>query len=78
MLINIERRKSLRKALDLLEKSIIIVDTAADEESESLENMPENLCESLRYEKMESAVESLESASELLHDAIDNIKDAVS
>ena len=67
--MNKERRNKIDKAIeevnrlqDALEGLQQIVEEIRDEEQEYLENIPENLQGSERYETAESAVESLENA----------------
>lgn len=67
--MNKERRKRIDKAIEevnqlqeVLEELHQIVEVIRDEEQEYLENIPENLQGSERYETAENAVESLENA----------------
>ena len=46
-----------------------MISRALDEEQDCLDNMPENLQESDRYQKMESAIENLESAVDSIDEA---------
>lgn len=60
----------------MLEYASDIVSSVIDEEQECLDNMPENLTDSERYQKMEAAVEKLEEAAEQIGAAIDCIEEA--
>ena len=67
--MNKERRNKINKAIEevnrlqeALEGLQQIVEEIRDEEQDYLENIPENLQGSERYETAESAVESLENA----------------
>lgn len=51
--MNRVRRELLKTANNYLEKASDLVSTALDQESDCLDNMPENLEASDRYEKME-------------------------
>lgn len=70
------RRDLLKRAIAALEAAEHFVDMALEGEQDSLDNIPENLSESERYEKMESAIELLEEALEHITDARDNIDEA--
>lgn len=50
--------------------------TALDGEEDALDNMPENLQGSERYEKIEAAVDLLNDASECIDAAIEKINEA--
>ena len=62
--MNDQRRKSLNGAIELLNKASTIIDAARDGEQDALDNMPENLEGTDRYEKMEIAVDNMEDAIE--------------
>lgn len=74
--MNDKRRSSLKSAIDLLIRASEIVSSVKDDEEDALNNMPENLQESDRYEKMEDAVAALEEAEESIENAIDSINSA--
>ena len=52
------RRQKLREAIDHLKSASVIVDTVCDAETDCMDNVPENLQYSDRYEKMEQAVQT--------------------
>jgi hypothetical protein len=52
------------------------ISTALDEEQECIDNMPENLEDSERYEKMELTIECLEDALSGLDEVRNNIENA--
>ena len=60
--MNNKRRELLRNATDLLGKASNMVQSALDSEQDCLDNMPENLLDSERCQKMEDAIERLEEA----------------
>ena len=60
----------------MLESAGLLICRAAEEEQDCLDNLPENLQSSERYEKMEEAVSLLESAAEEIESASDRIRDA--
>lgn len=90
--MNNVRRKALRKVLDSISDVRFMLDEELksaleelrDEEQEALDNMPENLEGTERYESIENALELLESAYENLDNAVctleeaeDNIEEAI-
>jgi len=64
-----ERRGRLRDALGLLGNAAAIVESVCDKEQDCMDNYPENLQGTERYEQMELAVDSM-------NDAMDRIEDA--
>ena len=68
--MNAKRRFELKTAGDYLSKAKEIVDRVLDEEQDALDNMPENLENSPRVEKMEDAVDLLECLAENLDEAV--------
>ena len=74
--MNNKRRELLRKALMSLDIAEGQISTALDEENDCLSNMPENLEDSERYEKMELTIEYLEDALSGLDEARNNIEHA--
>lgn len=75
--MNNTRRTKLKAAINLIRNSIIIVEQAVDDEQDCLDNMPENLQGSDRYERMEEAVSSLEEAYGYLEKAQEEIENAI-
>ena len=57
--MNYKRRINLKKAIEWLNKVANIISLVCDEESDSLENMPENLLSSDRCQKMEDNIDEL-------------------
>ena len=76
--MNRKRRASLRSAKALLTSAANIVERISDQESDSMDNVPENLQDSDRYEKMEQVSMYLEEALEHIESAIDCIGEATS
>ena len=58
--MNNARRKKLQKIYDQLEKLKEKLDFIIEDEQTALDNMPESMWETERYENMESGLESLE------------------
>lgn len=74
--MNETKRKSLREALSLISRAII-TEGVCDKEQDALDNCPENLQSTDRFEAMESAVENLNDAVEKLEEAKSNIEAAI-
>ena len=74
--MNNKRRELLKSAIILLDRASSIVNNALDQEQDCLDNMPENLQMSERYENMEAAVDCLEEAASHLDDARSRIAEA--
>lgn len=64
--MNNKRRKLLLDATGLLTRASSIIEKALDEEQDCLDNMPENLLDSEKCIKMETAIEKLEEAVEMI------------
>jgi len=75
--MNRDRRKMLNQAVLLINQAYRIVDNARDQEQDCLDNMPENLEYSYRYEKMEEAVDNLTDAVSGIEEVLEKIGDAV-
>ncbi len=68
----------MKHASALLRTASGLVSTALEQEEDALDNMPENLQGSERYEKIETAVDLLNDASECIDSAIERINEASS
>lgn len=75
--MNKGRRSSLKEATRLLDCAIDLISDARNEEQESLDNLPENLQNSDRYESMENAIDNLEDALEKIDEAKGSINEAI-
>lgn len=62
--------------MDLLGKASNMVQSALDSEQDCFDNMPENLSDSEKCQKMEDAIERLEEAVEQIDSAKDCINEA--
>lgn len=67
--MNKQRRDRLREAIKQLRNASTIVDEVCNKEEDSLDNIPENLQTSERFEKMENAVDNLNEAIERIDEA---------
>jgi hypothetical protein len=72
-----KRRERLREALRMLTSAEQIVDAVCDKEQDCMDNYPENLQGTERYEQMEEAVDSLNDALEKIDDAKSSIESAI-
>jgi hypothetical protein len=71
------RRKDLERARALIDEARSIIETAAEEERDYYDNMPEAIQASERGDMAEEAASALESAVEQLDEALDSIETAV-
>ncbi len=71
------RKNRLRQVLSLIEDAKTILEEVKDEEETAMDNMPENLQGTARYEQMEDAVCNLEDAVCNLEDAVDSIQEVL-
>lgn len=74
--MNNKKRYLLKSAVQILEQAHDYVSAALEDEQDCLDNMPENLQSSEKYEKMEEAISNLESAIESIENAKDSIESA--
>ncbi len=74
--MNDKRRKRLSEASALLSRASNIISDVLDEEQDCLDNMPENLQYSDRYESMEAAVDRLNDALSELDSAENSLLEA--
>lgn len=75
--MNKKRRELLQSARPFLTQAASIIEQAAEQESDCLDNMPGSLQDTDRYEKMEKAVENLEAALEHIENAQDCLAEAI-
>lgn len=76
--MNNKRRKELRRAIEIIETALDIVNQVKDEEEDSMYNYPENLQGTEIYETMEVAVDTMEEVASAIEDAVDSLNNAVS
>lgn len=72
-----KRRGRLRDALKMLTNAASVVEAVCDKEQDCMENYPENLQSTERFERMEDAVDSLNDALEKIDDAKGHIQSAL-
>lgn len=71
------RRGQLRDALNMLSNAAFVVERVCDKEQDCVDNYPENLQSTERFEKMEDALDSLNDALEKIDDAKSHIQSAI-
>ena len=72
-----KRRSRLREAIGMLSNATTVVEAVCDKEQDCMDNCPENLQGSERYERMEDAVDNLNDALERLEEAKEYIEAAI-
>lgn len=74
--MNKQRRAAIQKISDQLDFLCFTLEKLKNEEQEYIENMPENLRNSERYDTAEQAVSYLEDAISNISEAVDNCSSA--
>jgi len=69
-IVNKQRRKRLREAVELIECAVAIVEEIKYEEKEALENLPTNLQEGEGADNMQECVDALEEIWDDLKDRV--------
>lgn len=75
--MNAARRNKLQEAVRLLDSASEIVDTVHDQESDCVDNYPENLQGTDAYQNMEDAVDNLDDAMTSIYEAKESIESAI-
>jgi len=75
--MNKERRKQLSKAIDLLAEARDIIETAAAEERDYYDNMPESLQSGDKGQRADEVASSLEEMDSALDDLTSQLSDAM-
>ncbi|MBC1339429.1 hypothetical protein HB837_14615 [Listeria innocua] len=74
--MNAKRRKAITKSLGIIQEQLDSLDIFIEEEQEYIDNFPENLEGSYRYEKAEEALADLEFARDALLDSFSYLESA--
>ena len=74
--MNKKKRELLKQAIGFLDRAYEIVSNVYDQESDCIDNLPENLQESQNYERMEAVIDHLEDAIEEIEHARSEIEEA--
>ena len=75
--MNNSRRARIREAVSYLEKAGDIVDAVLEEETDAMDNMPENLQSSDRFYTMENAVDNMTDAVSRIGDVAELLESAL-
>lgn len=75
--MNKVRRAKLNAIINALNDLRSDLELVHDEEQDVMDNMPESLQESERYERMEEAVDNMDDAMSSLDDAVDSLECAM-
>lgn len=67
----------MKNAVPLLDRVFDIVSNVCDAEQDALDNIPENLQSSSRYENIEETISFLEDAMDDIEGAISNLQEAI-
>lgn len=74
--MNDNRRKKLSKVIQKLQSSSDMLYSIVSDEQEAMDNVPERMQSSYRYEKMENAVDAMNDAIQKIDEAVDLIETA--
>ena len=75
--MNNRRREKLKRAISKLGQSAEEISNIIDEEQDCLDNIPENLQASNRYENMEMVIDLLEDSVSSVESALEKIEEAI-
>ena len=75
--MNANRRKRLNEVAVKLRELTEVVNDIGGEEQEAFDNMPEQLQESEKGERMEDIIDQLEDMSDSLEDVVSSIEDII-
>ncbi|MBC2148130.1 hypothetical protein [Listeria booriae] len=76
-MMNLKRRKRIQDTLNILTEQRDLLEILKDEEQEYVDNVPENLQGTERYETAEEAASGLDEAYDLVNDAIEKLEGLV-
>jgi len=75
--MNKARRAELNRIINTLTDLKYDIEAVKGDEESAMDNLPESLQGSDRYEQMESAVDAMDEAYSYIEDAISNLEDAM-
>ena len=75
--MNNKRRAALQEASGFLDRAVFIIEGVLDGEQDAMDNCPENLQGSERFEAMEAAVDALNDAVERIEEARESVSTAI-
>jgi hypothetical protein len=74
--MNNDRRKTINRAIGMMQEAMALIESALDEEQGTYDNMPENLQNSERGGASQSAIDNLESCLNDVESAIGYAEEA--
>jgi len=74
--LNKKRRLEIHEVINVLNDLVSRIGTIQDDEQEYLDNMPENLQSSEKYDAAEEAIDDLESSKVAIEEAVDYLEAA--
>ena len=77
VIMNKPRRKELKRAVELLEEALSIIELCKDEEQEAFDNLPDSFQESERGEKMDEYIYYMEDVMMSIENAADTLNNDV-
>ena len=75
-IMNVERRKEIDRAVELIEQAQQILAVAAEEEQDYFDNIPEAFQDGERGERANEAAEALEEVATNMADAMETLEEA--
>ena len=75
--MNNKRRAALSEAVSMITRASVIINGVCDNERDAVDNYPENLQGTEKFEAMEEAADSLDSAVEKIEEAKEHIESAM-
>lgn len=75
--MNKEQRKRLEEIASAIEDARAELEAIRDEEQEKVDNAPDNLNTSLRYEQMEEYIDYLQEVIDELDNSVDELRENV-
>lgn len=75
--MNAKRRKRIQDTLNILSEQLELLEELKNEEQEYVDNVPENLQGTERYEAAEEAAANLDEAYDLVNDVIEKLEEVI-
>ncbi|KMT62696.1 hypothetical protein [Paenilisteria newyorkensis] len=76
-MMNAKRRKRIQDTLNILSEQLELLEELKNEEQEYVDNVPENLQGTERYEAAEEAAANLDEAYDLVNDVIEKLEEVI-
>lgn len=75
--MNNKRRKQIESIISRLEDLKVEITEVLEDETEYLENIPENLCQSERYEKSDNAIDNITNSETSIDECIESLQESI-